>query len=72
MAAGFYVAMAEGVRTDDLKARAFLPCLENDIRRETGERDFVAAAPFEAAAVIDRRDIREARLERVKGIEPSS
>lgn len=59
MVIDLYLAMADGVWLYDPKAHALLPCVADDIRRETGMQDFVAGAPLELLYVAhgERMDV---------------
>lgn len=54
-----YVAMADGVWIYEAKTHALRPCLQQDIRKETGTQDFVVSAPLELLYVAhgERMDV---------------
>jgi nitroreductase len=59
MVIDLYLAMADGAWLYDPKAHTLLPCVADDIRRETGMQDFVAGAPLELLYVAhgERMDV---------------
>lgn len=59
MVIDLYVAMAEGVSLYEPKTNALLPCLQRDIRKDTGTQDFVVSAPLELLYVAhgERMDV---------------
>ncbi len=59
MVIDLYLAMADGVWIYEPKTHALLPCIKEDIRKETGMQDFVASAPLELIYVAhgERMDV---------------
>ncbi len=52
MVVDVYAAMADGVWLYDPKAHALIPHLAGDIRAQTGQQDFVGAAPLNLVYVV--------------------
>lgn len=59
MVIDLYLAMENGVWIYEPKTHALLPCIKDDIRKETGTQDFVASAPLELLYVAhgERMDV---------------
>jgi nitroreductase len=63
MVLDIYLAMADGVRLYEPATHALLPHLSGDIRRQTGNQDFVATAPLEVIYVAHGERMTDVSVE---------
>ena len=63
MSIDIYLATAEGLHVYDPIAHRLVPHSSDDLRRSTGEQDFVGTAPLELVYVADLRRMGDSSLE---------